>query len=174
MNEVTITQAIAALSTYWWLMVPVTFGLAYHVGGILAFTGNIMFGYVNRSKEKVFDWPVWVMSLFFTGANRYSGSRIDHDMRDDDRPWFYCDFGRARYTGEEERIMYMTFLFPLFLLVACAILHFMPMWFMYGVLSIMGMLWTARLATDGIKKASSVLEALDNHKADRDAHTGPR
>lgn len=56
--------------------------------------------------------------------------------------------------------------------IVLALFHVLPIWVLYAALSTWGLLFTARLATDGMKKAKDVLSQLDDHKQNLNAHQG--
>lgn len=172
MNEITLMEALSTLSNYWLISIPFIMVGAAFLGGILSAIINGVCRYVNRSEETIIDFPMFLARLMYEEVGEQRDSDGDIRVKPSSARvwWFMPDMKYLK--GIDFTIGF--FLSGLVWFGLCGVLHVLPAFVLVTVASIFGTLWTARLATDGIKKASSVMNALEAHKKSPDAHRSHR
>lgn len=173
MNEITITQGLSFVHSYWAFMLPVVLCAAVNIGWVCCTVFNVVYAYVFREdKPKVDFWGIVAGALFDLKdsheTRHYSCYNYYH--KSEKRPWFYLEFGNDGRGDYDGLWAMLSIIWPLFLLIIGTFFHFTPSWVLYGAMATWGTMFTARLSVDAGKKALSVMEALDIHKKDKGAH----
>jgi hypothetical protein len=154
MNEITIDQGIGFITGNWFWMLPALLSIAFIAGGVVHFIGGLCYSYVFRKEpeEEYLDRMIPVLVKIGICEEKYISKQQS---------------GRF-----EEVVFCMVIVYPAIVWFLSFLIHILPMWALYALISTWGFMFAMRMGVDATKKAKEVMKALNIHKEDKSAHKG--